>query len=199
MSVKFQSNVEEKITWMKSADDTSLILEYDMKVEIDVIIFCTGYTYKFPFLSRNVISIKTEQVKPLYKHVMHANYHTLFFITVWKIIAPFPISFHLARFARAVIDGLANIPSKQEICQDIKKDVTCRTENHCDGRKYHYMNKLQWCLAHELSEIGRIEYLSEDLETFWNFFEKHIEMDYLENWKYDYVLSDNKILKVLRN
>jgi hypothetical protein len=47
------------------------ILENDEEIDLDAMVMCTGYKYKFPFLSEEIISTEGEHVTPLYKHNKH--------------------------------------------------------------------------------------------------------------------------------
>lgn len=57
---------------------------FDGSVEnVDVIIFCTGYQYTFPFLSDECeIKVNDNHVTTLYKHLININYPTMFIIGV---------------------------------------------------------------------------------------------------------------------
>ena len=57
-----------------------------MLTDIDVLIFCTGYQYDFPFLkSSDLVSTNPRGVVyPLYKDMMHPQFPTLSFISVSK-------------------------------------------------------------------------------------------------------------------
>jgi len=57
----------------------------------DAIIFCTGYSFSYEFLSESVIQVpKGKRVRPLYKHMMHAEYPSLFFLGLNQPVNPFP-------------------------------------------------------------------------------------------------------------
>lgn len=50
---------------------------------VDVILFCTGYNYSFPFLTPQCgITIENNFVNPLYNHIVNINHPTMFFIGV---------------------------------------------------------------------------------------------------------------------
>ncbi|CAC5377657.1 unnamed protein product [Mytilus coruscus] len=70
-------NVIEKNFGVQSITNSSLVLANGEEIEIDCLIFCTGYRYRFPFLSEDILSIDDEHVSPLYKHILHLEYHSL--------------------------------------------------------------------------------------------------------------------------
>ena len=67
---------------------------------IDCLLFCTGYHYTFPFLSKSCgIEVKNRIVSPLFKHMISINHPTLAFIGIPIQICPFP---QVRRYLRRV-------------------------------------------------------------------------------------------------
>lgn len=60
--------------------------------QADVLIFCTGYNFSYPFLdpARLGLKIQNHMVSPLYHYMMPPAFPSLFFIGICKIICPFP-------------------------------------------------------------------------------------------------------------
>lgn len=49
----------------------------------DVILFCTGYRYSFPFLDESCkITIDDNHIQPLYKHMIHIDIPSMCFIGI---------------------------------------------------------------------------------------------------------------------
>ncbi|CAG2238364.1 unnamed protein product [Mytilus edulis] len=191
-------NVIEKNLGIREIKESSIVLENGKEVHLDAIVMCTGYKYQFPFLSEDIISIQNEHVTPLYKHVLHLDYNSLFVITLLRNVATYPISFNQARFARSVIDGTANLPSKAEMAEDIAREVKWRSENNMTGPMWHYMDTLQWNYDSHLADMGKFEPLSEMLQIYWNFVENHREKDFCNYWKYDYVMNGKKTIEAIK-
>lgn len=61
----------------------------------DVLMFCTGYKFRFPFLdaAQLGLDIQDHLVSPLYRFLTPPAFPSLFFISICKMICPFPI-FH---------------------------------------------------------------------------------------------------------
>jgi len=64
--------------------------------DIDVIIFCSGYDYSFPFINEDSnLELKVitgeRRVQPLYEQLWHANYPSLSFIGLPHSVVPFPL------------------------------------------------------------------------------------------------------------
>lgn len=60
--------------------------------EADVLMFCTGYNFKYPFLDAAQLGVEIQDhiVSPLYKFMVPPAFPSLFFIGICKIICPFP-------------------------------------------------------------------------------------------------------------
>lgn len=59
-------------------------------IGFDVILYCTGYKYNFPFLHPNCgIIIKDNHVQPLYKHMIHIENPTMCFIGIPYYVCAF--------------------------------------------------------------------------------------------------------------
>ena len=58
---------------------------------IDVLIFCTGYRFEFPFLEKSgFLQLKQDCVYPVYRQIFHPRYPTLAFTS-----HPFDISIEM--------------------------------------------------------------------------------------------------------
>ncbi|XP_017311638.2 flavin-containing monooxygenase 5 [Ictalurus punctatus] len=102
----------------------SSVIFDDSTVEdnIDLVVFATGYTFSFPFLQRNVISV-TENKTRLYKYVFPPGLErpTLAIIgLIQPLGAIMPISEMQARWATRVFKGLRKLPSMNSMLKDIK-------------------------------------------------------------------------------
>lgn len=60
--------------------------------EADVLVFCTGYNFRFPFLdaAQLGVDIQDQMMSPLYRFLVPPAFPSLFFIGICKIICPFP-------------------------------------------------------------------------------------------------------------
>jgi thioredoxin reductase len=63
-------------------------------VEVDTIIFCTGYDYSFPFINdQSNLKFETSQrrVQPLFEQLWHAEYPNIAFVGLPHSVVPFPL------------------------------------------------------------------------------------------------------------
>ncbi|NP_944592.1 dimethylaniline monooxygenase [N-oxide-forming] 5 [Danio rerio] len=89
---------------------------------IDLVVFATGYTFSFPFLSSHVIPVSNNKVS-LYKFVYPPGLErsTLAVIgLIQPLGAIMPISEMQARWATRVFKGLCKLPSMNAMMNDIK-------------------------------------------------------------------------------
>uniref|UniRef100_A0A8C2GM15 Flavin-containing monooxygenase n=1 Tax=Cyprinus carpio TaxID=7962 RepID=A0A8C2GM15_CYPCA len=90
--------------------------------DIDLVVFATGYTFSFPFLSSHVIPVSKNKVS-LYKYVYPPGLEqpTLAVIgLIQPLGAIMPISEIQARWATRVFKGLCKLPTMTGMMKDIK-------------------------------------------------------------------------------
>merc|ERR1712137_1012669 len=140
--------------------------------DIDTIMFCTGYHYKFDFLPKSLrIDVKFKRVCDLYKHVLPVNcWHpqfyrfydrqrsktlppTIAFIGLPMGIVPFPLFDHQVHFVRAIWSKRVNLPSVSEMRTEIKKDLENRKAKNLPEHIQHRLIQGQNSYTKELVAI----------------------------------------------
>ena len=128
--------------------------------DIDDIVLCTGYTYRFPFLEAVHPDIEREGVAalPLYQHIFHMQYPTLAFIETPEMIVPFPLAECQAAILARVWSGRLGLPSQQDMEKWRDQIISQRGA----GRRFHaleppldleYMKEMyDWCNETENEE-----------------------------------------------
>lgn len=108
--------------------------------EFDIIIYCTGYEYKFPFLSVDCgISTEEKFVKPLYMQCLSIHRPTLGFIGLPDLIVPNPTFDLQARFCLTFMTGRKKLPSKIEMMKDYEQGMEEQRGRGLSGKKLHYL------------------------------------------------------------
>lgn len=88
-------------------DDGSIVLD------CDVCMFCTGYEYRFDFLSKDVITVTDNHVAPLYEHCVSAIAPSLSFVGLpWKVV-PFPMFELQSAWIARMLSGAVPMPSQE--------------------------------------------------------------------------------------
>ena len=84
-------------------------------VEADVIVCCTGYALRFPFLSSSLLEIKQNSID-LYKHVFHPDLPTLAFVGFCNVAGlAFPVAEMQGRWVARVLSGRTALPSSGDM------------------------------------------------------------------------------------
>lgn len=141
--------------------------------DIDAIMFCTGYTYTFPFLDS--LSPKIED-EPLYQYIFHTAHPNLAFVEMPEKIVPFPLAECQAAIIARIWSGRLSLPPLQEMhdwAESIVKD-------RGPGRAFysltppidlHYMNEMyDWCrqASSSSSSSNNSETMGGKLPKHWN-------------------------------
>lgn len=141
----------------------------DAPKDIDVIIFCTGYDYDFPFINSNsnVPSFSAtpgeRRVMPLFEHLWHPTYPNLAFVGLQHSVVPFPF-FELQ--AEAIVAQILkktesndmnsrSLPSLQERLSSAEADAQRGGPNEV-GRVQdtHFLGSFQWDECRKYSQYA---------------------------------------------
>ncbi|XP_034033501.1 flavin-containing monooxygenase FMO GS-OX4 isoform X2 [Thalassophryne amazonica] len=112
----------------------------------EVLMLCTGYIFRFPFLgaAQLGLEVKDHLVSPLYRFMMPPAFPSLFIIGICQIICPFP-HFHIqVQFALAVLDGSVPLPPRAEMEAEVQQELEEKLKR---GVKWRHLLKLgrdQW-------------------------------------------------------
>jgi hypothetical protein len=127
------------------------------KIEVDRIIWCTGYEYSYPFIEPSPLSSMDEDtmipssisiaggraVLPLYKQLFYARDPTLSFIGLPYSVIPFPLMHLQACWIAACITGKCSLPTADELYTSFLDDWKERKRQQGLGlgklRMYHYL------------------------------------------------------------
>mmetsp|Transcript_13688 Transcript_13688/g.34420 ORF Transcript_13688/g.34420 Transcript_13688/m.34420 type:complete len:527 (-) Transcript_13688:2331-3911(-) len=129
--------------------------------EVDIIIFCSGYDYQFPFIKEDsnlelsVISGE-RRVKPLYEQLWHARYPSLTFIGLQHSVVPFPFFELQAEAVASQLISKASPKSWSLPSLDVRMDIAEKDANSggpkAPGRVQdtHFLGSYQWdeCLKY---------------------------------------------------
>ncbi|KAK7182283.1 hypothetical protein DPSP01_006995 [Paraphaeosphaeria sporulosa] len=87
------------------------------EIEVDHIIFCTGYQYSFPFLRdlHQPVATTGERTSHVYQHIFYYPRPTLAFLTLPQRIVPFPIAEAQAAYIARVFSGRLTLPTFAEM------------------------------------------------------------------------------------
>ncbi|XP_071083368.1 uncharacterized protein [Haliotis cracherodii] len=141
---------------IKHLKEKSVVFENDQETTIDSLLFCTGYKYTFPFLDPKIgVKVDEDQrITPLYKHLVHSKFPSLFLIGLCKTICPFP-QFHVQiSTVMSILSGKVQLPSRQEMEKDEADDLAARMARGLPRRHAHEMGPHQWEYNAQLVQLG---------------------------------------------
>jgi hypothetical protein len=139
-------------------------------IQVDTIIFCSGYDYDFPFINeRSNLELEafSRRVKPLYEQLWHAHTPNVAFVGLPHSIVPFPL-FELQ--SAAVENSWRHpsvLPSLEQRVQAAQKDAESGGEGKSNGRvpeDTHYLGGKQWDYCLRMAKYAGI--LDNELEDY---------------------------------
>uniref|UniRef100_A0A3B4ZP25 Flavin-containing monooxygenase n=1 Tax=Stegastes partitus TaxID=144197 RepID=A0A3B4ZP25_9TELE len=112
----------------------------------DVLMFCTGYNFRYGFLdgAQLGLDIQDQVVSGLYRFLLPPAFPSLFFIGICKIICPFP-NFHCqVQFALAVLDGSVALPPRAQMEEEARLEQQQKEERGVERRHLLVLEQDQW-------------------------------------------------------
>ncbi|XP_043274383.1 flavin-containing monooxygenase FMO GS-OX-like 4 [Venturia canescens] len=151
------NNVEQK-PGISSISGNTFIFQDGTSADVDDFIYCTGYQFTYPFLSEKV-KIKTDEnnVEPIYKHLVHCDYPSLFFMGIPGIVIPFPM-FHIqAQYILRLLEGRAAVlPSSIEMHEHVQREKKALMDQGIPARHINKMKERQWAYYDEIAKLANV-------------------------------------------
>ncbi|XP_062558928.1 senecionine N-oxygenase-like isoform X1 [Armigeres subalbatus] len=129
------------------------------KQSVDLILYCTGYHFNFPFLHEDCgIDLDDDWVKPLYKHILNINYPTMAFIGLPFLVCT-TLMFDLqSRFAIKYYSGEKPLPPREKMMDDYETEMNGRWERGLKKRQAHMMGgEVQRAYYNDVAQTADIE------------------------------------------
>ena len=107
---------------MQRIDGKRVLFVDGTSVDIDTIVWCTGYKITFPFLASDVIETAGNQVA-LYRRVIHLQRPNLYFIgLVQPLGAIMPIAELQSEWVADLLQGRAALPDADAMREEIERE-----------------------------------------------------------------------------
>jgi hypothetical protein len=104
---------------IESLDEHSVRFVDGQEEQIDVIVWCTGYTITFPFLPTDVLEAKDNEL-PLYRMVVPPDLDGLYFIALLQPLgAMMPLAEAQSEWVADLLAGDSALPSREEMRKEI--------------------------------------------------------------------------------
>jgi thioredoxin reductase len=156
--------------WFVNRDHSDIV--FPLPFEMDVILWCTGYYYDYPFLDPNLVhgtitrSTDRKKVRNLYQHLFSIDHDArLCFVGLPFSVVPFPLFAIQCEWIAQVYSGKVSLPSKEEQRQWLQQFESNLIQRNQFEDKYHFMgNGIQWdymrMIAHSIrKEHDGLEFL----------------------------------------
>ncbi|KAK2387717.1 hypothetical protein P8452_25834 [Trifolium repens] len=113
-------------------------------IKADTIVYCTGYSYSFPFLdTKGMVVVENDKVGPLYEHTFPPSLApSLSFAGIPKKILGFPFFESQAMWIAQLLSGKKALPSWEEMMKSIKEFYQSREEA---GIPTHDIGDFEYC------------------------------------------------------
>lgn len=176
-----QPVTQHKVTWLPKTQcilpdgrvqfDSCGMKEAEVEpIQVDTIIFCSGYDYDFPFINEHSnleLEAFGRRVKPLYEQLWHAYTPNVAFVGLPHSIVPFP----LFELQSAAVENSwrhpLDLPSLEQRIQLAQKDAESGGEGKTNGRvpeDTHYLGSRQWDYCLRMAKYAGI--LDNELEDY---------------------------------
>lgn len=108
--------------------------------EIDVVFFCTGYLYNFPFLDSSCgITVEDNCVEPLYRHMVNIEHPTMCFIGIPYYVCAFSMFDLQVRYYLRSLQGLFQLPNRESMYEHKEAEAASRGARGYNKRQTHMM------------------------------------------------------------
>ncbi|TVU41324.1 hypothetical protein EJB05_14830, partial [Eragrostis curvula] len=154
--------------------DPGVVFADGRHVVADTVIYCTGYTYSFPFLNTGgglQLTVEDNRVGPLYEHTFPpALAPSLSFVGVpMRIFAPWFFEAQ-ARWVAQVLAGKKTLPPEQDMMRAVQEDYRARELAGVPTKH-----------AHVVGAVQRMEILE--------FVYRNSDMPRMDDWKMELFVS----------
>ncbi|OAD59924.1 Flavin-containing monooxygenase FMO GS-OX-like 3 [Eufriesea mexicana] len=189
---KMPKNVEQR-PGIQSIQGNIFIFRDGSTAEVDNFIYCTGYKFTYPFMSSKV-EMRTDDnhVEPIYKHLIHIDYPSLFIMGLPGIVIPFPM-FHIqAQYILNIIEGHIKLPSAQQMREEYEVEKKALLDRGIQLRHINKLKERQWAYYDELAAATGIPSFPPVIRKIYDHSNQMRELD-IGNYKnYQYRIIDDE-------
>ncbi|XP_059487274.1 senecionine N-oxygenase-like [Neocloeon triangulifer] len=127
--------------------------------EFDDVIYCTGYKHSYPFLHESCgITTNGYGVEPLHKHLINIEHPSMCFLAINNYILSNQLADLQAKFFFKLLIGAFELPSKEEMYRQLRKDQKFRQEElGLKARLAHKLGVLQKEYYDEIADAAGVK------------------------------------------
>ncbi|WP_309387358.1 NAD(P)-binding domain-containing protein [Cerasicoccus frondis] len=135
-----QGNIDRRPAIAGFAMNDIKLTDGEVIADVDAVIFCTGYHYRFPFLADGLVAVDDNWVHPLYLDLIPPQHPTLAFIGLPNSVIPFPLFEVQAKWFLRRIAGRFAFASEGEMQAAVAER---ERELTAEGRPLRHFHKLE--------------------------------------------------------
>ncbi|XP_076303151.1 uncharacterized protein LOC143221650, partial [Lasioglossum baleicum] len=189
---KMPKNVEQR-PGIQSIQGNIFIFRDGSTAEVDNFIYCTGYEFTYPFMSSKV-EMRTDDnhVEPIYKHLIHIDYPSLFIMGLPGIVIPFPM-FHIqAQYILNIIEGHIKLPSAEKMREEYEGEKKALLDRGIQLRHINKLKERQWAYYDELAAAAGIPSFPPVIRKIYDHSNQMRELDLTSYKNYQYRIIDDE-------
>ncbi|CAN1312403.1 Flavin-containing monooxygenase FMO GS-OX-like 9 [Linum perenne] len=141
-------------------DDERVLFVDGSWIVADAIIYCTGYTYSFPFLdTKGIVTVDDNRVDPLYHHTFPPSLApSLSFVGIPRKIIAFPFFESQGRWIAQVLSGKRELPSYDDMMESIREFYRQREADGIPKHDTHDIMQFEYCDTYaDLADFPHLE------------------------------------------
>ncbi|XP_063727704.1 trimethylamine monooxygenase-like [Symsagittifera roscoffensis] len=147
---KFPDGIDQKPLVNYIRNDTVTFIDGSER-SYDVIIYCTGYKYEFPFLEERLrLKTSNRMVPPLYKQIVFPEYPKLHYLGMQEQYYTFTMFWLQSHLSADIIMGHFTLPSLDEMRSEIEQ---AQKEEENLSSDYDSRIDFQTAYVNELSQL----------------------------------------------
>ncbi|KAF3399085.1 Dimethylaniline monooxygenase [N-oxide-forming] 2 [Talaromyces pinophilus] len=122
---------------VESFTERTIVLSNGETIEVDEVIFCTGYNATMPVIAEETYRGEKQNSVRLYRFVNSPTYDNLFFLGLVEFLGPIHPTVELqARWAVASLTRRIHLPSREKMQKEIKKAEKEQEKNFVNSRRH---------------------------------------------------------------
>ncbi|XP_014476792.1 PREDICTED: senecionine N-oxygenase-like [Dinoponera quadriceps] len=153
----FPKNIVQKSDVVELTEREAVFAD-GTKEQVDVVFYCTGYKYSFPFLAETCgIRVDSNMVTPLWKHLVSIENPTLALVGLPFYVAAFNMFDLQVRFILRHWHGERQFPAKADMLRDEAEELAGRAEKGLQKKHFHMMGPEQDRYYDDLANVAGIK------------------------------------------
>ncbi|XP_029033970.2 senecionine N-oxygenase-like isoform X2 [Osmia bicornis bicornis] len=135
----FPANVIQKPD-VKELTERNAVFNDGTSEPVDIVFYCTGYKYSFPFLSEKCgVRVDSNMVTPLWKHLVSIENTSLALVGLPYYVCAFSMFDLQVRFVLQYWTGRKDFPSKEDLLREEAKELENLLKEGLQKRHFHLM------------------------------------------------------------